>query len=142
MLRNTFAIALVASVALAKNDKSLKNSMRTSKRDPEDDEFMAWVASNNKDFVDVEDMTKRKGNWKKHKQQMIDLKAKFPKTEFGMNYMSDWDDAELAKLRGAVLDDAEDRRLSSVPTPTNGRKLQGSGDINWANTQFMGPVKN
>ena len=145
-MQKVFALAVIGA-ALVEAKRGKKNS---SVSDPNEElEFLQYASETGKHYKSVEEMEKRKANWKKAKGRIETLKQKNKKATFKVNQFSDMDDSELSSFLGFATiteDDMQDgaaRRLADEDNLAGaGRNLSDYGNIDWSTSGHMTPVKN
>ena len=79
---------------------------------------------------------------KKQTEDIFDLRATHPETQWGLNSLSDLSDEEFAAMQGLKEDEGR-RELSSGEyyDPEFQRELQTLGAIDWTASPNLSPVK-
>ena len=86
-MRQILTIALLSVIVIA---------------DQDDDEFMKFVAKNNKSYKSKKELGRRKNNWKTSKNKVANLNASNPNATFALNFTADLDPAEYARMQGSI----------------------------------------
>ena len=90
-MQTTFTIALVASVSFA---GSLPNN--------DQNEFLGFVGTYNKNYKSTEDMANRIGIYLGNKQKVQGMQAHNSDAKFGLNSTADMTDEEYLATLGAI----------------------------------------
>ena len=84
-MRQILTIALLSVIVIA---------------DQDDDEFMKFIAKNNKSYKEANELARRKNNWKTSQWKVASLNASNPDATFELNFTADLDPVEYARMQG------------------------------------------
>ena len=134
-MQSAFAIALLGAVASASSAIGMG-------RGANGEDFMEFIASKNKMYGSRAEFEERRALWMKSTQDIKQLRESSPNAKWGLTFLSDRTEEELAGWLGAKMDEEDRRMLDDIEYfSAEPRELQSLGAIDWTTSASLSPVK-